>query len=290
MSHRALRHAVILACVLAFSASFSPIARADFIAAGFDLFDPLQGSQIFVPGGHIVPVVGVPITSFPLLFGNAALGDTNSILERKGCLSDSGLSGSACQLPTLQAPIQMLAMQMMSTDGSNLFFTLQSLSFGTLNVQFGPAPNSGTFTWAIDLFFNVESGSLGGPLVTSFDVNLTAGPSPWTHVAPPNAVCIPGKNCFLDGTDNTKDFFPTGTFTASDPSGCQVPATCTSIIFGTAVTTPEPTSVVTLGIASILLLVAYRRMSRKYGTYQANQCCWASVLVLRKYRLLFNPA
>ena len=97
------------------------------------MFDPLTGSLIFVPTlGRLVPVIGVPIVSFPD-FGPAPLGDTNSILRRANTVSDSG--------PT-QTPVQMLAMQLMSTDGSNLFFTLQSCSpsTGVLNVQFGPAP------------------------------------------------------------------------------------------------------------------------------------------------------
>jgi hypothetical protein len=86
-----------------------------------------------------------------------------------------------------------------------------------------------------------------------------------------------------------------GTFTAADPGlfrpwispsggstsflglGPNGDPGCTNCYFGEVATlntptatTPEPASVITLGIASILLLVAYRRMSRTYGTYQAN--------------------
>jgi hypothetical protein len=238
------KNLTIFICVIVFALCFSFPARANLIDAGYNLFDPLQGSTIFVPAlGRLVPVVGVPITSFKA-FGGADLGDTNSILQRQSPVSDSG--------PT-QTPVQMVAMQLMSTDGSNLFFILQDspLSIGTLNVQFGPAPNSGTFTWSIDVFFNGEAGSLGGPVFTSFDLNLTAGPTPWTDVAPPGAVCIPGINCFLNGIDNTADFFPSGTFTSIGQNG-------TSIIFGTALV-PEPGTAVLLGTALAALGFVLRR-------------------------------
>jgi hypothetical protein len=220
-------------------------ARADVIDAGFDLFDPLSGSQIFVPAlGRLVPIIGVTIPSFPA-FGTANLGNTNSILHRDNSLSSSG---------PLTTPVEMQAMQLMSTDGSNLFFTVQAAppSAGTLSVIFGPSPNSGTFTWDIDVFFNVATGSFGGPLFTSFDADLTAGPTPWSHVSPPGAVCIPGLNCLLNGT-NATDFFPTGNFTVNGPNG-------TSIIFGTAVV-PEPATV--LLVSTGLIAIVVRRRTKR---------------------------
>ena len=49
--------------VLALVTVFPSAARGDQIDDGFNLFDPLPGSQIFVPGLGLLPVVGVPIVS-----------------------------------------------------------------------------------------------------------------------------------------------------------------------------------------------------------------------------------
>ena len=239
MTHEAFRHGSILTClVLALITTCPRNARADFIDHGYDLFDPMSGSVLFVPAlGSLVPILGVPIGSFPV-FGSADLGDTNSILFRDITLSDSG---------PFTTPVEMEAMQLMSTDGSNLFFDLQAapVSAGTLTATFGPVSHSGTFMWSIDLFFDVHTGSFGGPLLTSFDTIVTAGPVPWSNVAPPLAVCLPGFNCLLNGTDNLNDFFPTGNFISTGPNG-------TSFIFGTAVVTEPGTYVlVATGLAAI---------------------------------------
>jgi hypothetical protein len=210
------------------------------------MYDPLPGSQIFVPSlGRLVSVIGVPIGNFPGL-GNVGLGDTNSILFLQNEVPFSG---------SFQTPVQMIAMQMMSTDGSNLFFTLQTLapSVGTLAGQFDQASNSGTFNWDIDLFLNATTGSFTGPLFTSFDVDTVAGPSPWSHVPPPGALCLPRINCLLSGT-NSNDFFPTGAFTATALNG-------TSIIFGPALAAPEPSTVflLSVGLAAMAVRLACSR-------------------------------
>jgi hypothetical protein len=247
MSHGALTRRTVVGClVLAFVIAFPGLVRAGS-GGGFDLFDPLMGSQIFVPAlGRPVFVVGVPIVSFPD-FGNVPLGDTNSILQLQNPVSESG--------PFL-TPVQMVAMQMMSTDGSNLFFTLQTgvSSAGTLSGQFDPVSDSGTFNWNIDLFLEAKTGSFTGPLFTSFDVDIIAGPSPWSHVAPPGAVCLPAINCFLNGTNST-DFFPTEPFTSTATDG-------TSIIFGTATAVPEP-GTITLVIAGLAAMAFRLRRSHR---------------------------
>jgi hypothetical protein len=155
MSHETLKRQILIGSVaLIFVTTISAEARADFISAVFDLFDPLPGSVIFVPAlGRLVPVLGVPITSFPE-FGGADLGNTDSILHRDNAVSDSG---------PFVTPVEMQAMQFVSTDGSDVFFTLQSTpaSVGTLNVTFGPLPNSGTFTGT--LMFSLTLRAVLGP-------------------------------------------------------------------------------------------------------------------------------
>jgi hypothetical protein len=202
----------------------------------------------------LVSVIGVPIVSFPG-FGDVPLGDTNSILQLQNPVSESG--------PFL-TPVQMVAMQMMSTDGTNLFFTLQTSvsSPGTLSGQFDPVIDLGTFNWDIDLFLDARTGGFTGPLFTSFDVDIMAGPSPWSHDVPPNAVCIPGINCLLNGTSST-DFFPTEPFTSTAANG-------TSIIFATATAVPEPGSItlVIVGLAAMAFRLrgGYRRENRHRET------------------------
>ena len=249
MSHGVLTRRTVVGClVLAFVTAFPGLVRAGS-GGGFDLFDPRAGSQIFVPAlGRLVSVIGVPIVSFNFpASGNVPIGDTNSILF----LENGPFAGS------FQTPVQMIAMQMMSTDGSNLFFTLQTLasSVGTLDAQFNPLSNSGTFNWDIDLFFDAKTGSFAGPLFTSFDVDTLAGPSPWSHVLPPGAICIPGVNCLLNGTNST-DFFPTEDFIASGPHG-------TSIIFGNATAAPEPGTALLVSVGLAAMAVRLRRSYRK---------------------------
>jgi len=180
MSHGVLTRRTVVGClVLAFVTAFPGLVRAGS-GGGFDLFDPRAGSQIFVPAlGRLVSVIGVPIVSFNFpASGNVPIGDTNSILQLLNPVSESG--------PFL-TPVQMVAMQMMSTDGTNLFFTLQTSisSPGMLSGQFDPVLDSGTFNWNIDLFLDARTGGFTEPLFTSFDVDIMAGPSPWSHTAPP---------------------------------------------------------------------------------------------------------
>src|SRR5262249_20446560 len=89
VSYRSIQRALVAGCLAAVVvASFPLTSRASHeIPAGFDLFDPLVGSRINVPGLGLIPIVGVPISSFPD-FGGHNLGDTDSILQRKSLLTD----------------------------------------------------------------------------------------------------------------------------------------------------------------------------------------------------------
>jgi hypothetical protein len=235
-------------------------ARAsDIILPGFDLFDPLSGSQMFlpVPIGDLVPFVGVPLGSFDFGSGPVATGTTDTIVRRLETATDAD--------PMIN--IQLVAMQMVSVlpidAGLGIDFhyvTLQAgPSLGTMTFaglagpHAPPPPPHGTVTYdALSINWELHKGSLVGPVAMVGTTVVSTGPVSWSHFAPPGTLLIPGVNYLLDGT-SLKDYFPLEPFAFSATDG-------TTILVATA---PEPGAAILVIMSGIALAMRGRRQHRR---------------------------
>lgn len=245
---------VLSAAVVALSSS--PARASDIILPGFDLFDPMSGSDVFfpLPIGDLVPFVGVPLGSFDFGSGPVATGSTDTIIERLATATDAS--------PTIA--IQLLAMQMVSVipidAGLGLdfhYFTLQAVpSLGTMTFTgltgaHGPGVH-GTVTYnALTVNWQLEKGALGGPVAMMGTTVLSTGAVPWSHFPAPGAVLIPGVNFLLDGSTSGSDFFPIGTFTFTATDGTNILTRSAGV--------PEPSIVVLIALSAVGVASRSRR-------------------------------
>ena len=159
--------------------------------------------------------MGVPLGTYNFggPVGNVSVGDTDTIVQR--------LQNATPASPTVN--IQLDALQLESTAPINLgaglnnyFITLQSTpSVGQMTIDF----TDHTFTSSLDVFFDVHVGSLNGPVVAASDLVLQNSGTPWSNIAPPDAVLIDTINNDLNTKDNANDFWPGSTFTEQHPGG-----------------------------------------------------------------------
>jgi hypothetical protein len=121
-------------------------------------------------------------------------------------------------------------------------------------------PTSGTFTSALDVFFDLTFGAVNGPVVVASDLELTNAGDTWSDIAPPGAILINGANNLLNGSTINNDFWPGAPLTEAHPGGVGIHVVTTADSL--PVTTPEPGSIALLsgmGIASLYML---RRRAR----------------------------
>ena len=263
------RRAALAALVGLVAALAPPRATADVVLPGYDLFQTVQPTNF-----NGVAFQGVPLGLFN--FGGA-IGvqntmNTDTIVQRLATAT-APAGGSAT------IPIQMIALQLMSVVPTNFglgldfyFITLQSArggpaSPGTMTINFanptpgGPPPAqplAGTFSSAIDVFFDVRKGGLNGPIALSSDLVLTNSQTPWSHFPAPGTTQITGVNAFLNQNDHFNDFFPIGVFTEIHPTGAQH-----SVV--AAPTVPEPSTLVTGTLCALIGVVQVLRNRRKAG-------------------------
>jgi PEP-CTERM motif len=222
----------------------------DIILPGFDLYDPLAGTQIFLDGFGLIPFIGVPLGSFDFGSGSVATGNADTIFRRNAVIDDT--TGNPNDLTT---SVDLLAMQM-KTDGQfdlgagldtyYLTVTAGPASTGTMEFAFGGPHDCsaahGTFSYtAVTWNFDLWTGSPGGTFVFSDTMALDSTSYPWLHCPPAGAVLIPGVNV---------GFFPIGQFSLRNDNG-------TVILLSTAV--PEPSVMLLFGTATVGLV------ARRYG-------------------------
>jgi hypothetical protein len=238
------------------------VLASDIVIRGFDLFDPLPGTVVFLDGLGLVPFIGSPLGSFDFGAGPIPTGTTDTIIER---LDDA-------MAPMDTVPIAIRAMQLVTAApidigfGLNLYFlTLDPLMPSTGTMTFTdfsgshgpPPPSHGTFNYGpITWNFVVREGTLAGTIRLSDTQTLTSGPIAWSHFPPPGALLIPGVNSGLgpcpDGPPLC-DFFPIQTFALTSAEG-------TTILTRTA---PEPGPIALLTLGTIWLTVRARRRIRR---------------------------
>ena len=234
----------------------APSHATSQINTGWDLLATQQPTNF---GG--VPFVGVPQGTFNFggSIGTKGVGNADTIVERLG----NATTGA----PTI--PVELLALHLRSSVPTNFglgvgfyFVTLQSerggpATTGQMAIN-GIAADGGTFNSFFDVFFDIRLGSVNGPIALSQDLVLTGSGIPWGESAPPNAVVIDGVNHLLNGVNTSNDFWPTGTFTETFPTGAQHTVTTATV------PTPEPASLLLLAAGAIALASAsYRRRRTK---------------------------
>jgi hypothetical protein len=158
----------------------------------------------------------------------------------------------------------MDALQLMSTTPTTLgglgplgyyYITLQStdnagpVSTGAMTISFANSAG-GTFTSALDVFFDIHYGALNGPIVYMSNAALSNPGDTWSRTAPPNSVLINGADYLLDGNDTTEDFWPGAPLIESEPGATHVVAPASL---------PEPASMALLLAGGGLALRRRRR-------------------------------
>jgi hypothetical protein len=165
---------------------------------------------------------GVPIGNWDFggSIGVQNVGITDTLIHRTTDATASAYSTWVYGVPVIMDALQLRTTGPTSIGGGpvgDYFITLQSArggtaTSGTMDIFFGPEGDPhGTWTSALDVYFDIRYGSLAGPIVASGD-SMISPQSPtapdWRHPAPDGAILINDVNYMLDGSDIYQDFFP----------------------------------------------------------------------------------
>ena len=238
-------------------ASIPQFASAQLsVDPGWDLFQSMDTTTF--NGANFM---GVPIGSYNFggTIGVKNTGNTDTIIQRQGTVNVAAPGDSQ----TIQIQMDVLQLETVAPVNfgaglGNYFITLQSAaggpaSTGTMTVTVASAAG-GTFTSSLDVFFNIEFGSLTGPVVMSGDLTLTNSGDTWTRIPIPGAETIPGVNINLNGANNAADFWPGVPLIEQHPTGAQHVVT--------DALTPEPPQLAVFAIPACLLLLRRRRSKK----------------------------
>ncbi|HSL83764.1 MAG TPA: hypothetical protein VLF66_13395 [Thermoanaerobaculia bacterium] len=196
------------------------------VAQGSDLLETAPGTFFQFDDGsgpETIPFDGLPLEQFDFggTVGVQDTGTADTIVERLQVADSGGAPGT----DTFQ--IQLVALRLVSSDGSNLFITLQSdrdpgagdpapgpASTGSMDVTFTTS-TEGTFDSTLDVWFDVRRGAPDAPILASDVKTLTSTGVAWGRTAPAGAVTLPGVNFQLDGGTTGQDFWPAALTEAS---------------------------------------------------------------------------
>jgi hypothetical protein len=252
---------VVFVCALTLGARSVFAVGVTTVLPGYDLFQTDAGTQFM---GQ--PFTGVPVGTYNFggTIGVQNVGDTDTIIQRLSSTNIPLASIPGAGSPVV--PLQMDLLQLVSTTPTTLgglgplglyYITLQStdatgpVSTGAMTISFASSVG-GTFTSALDVFFDIHYGALNGPVVYMSDLTLSNPGAGWSRIAPPGAVQINGANNYINGNNDSEDFWVVPPLIESHPSGA-----------GTHVVeeaqTPEPASLALLLAASGLALRRRRR-------------------------------
>ncbi|MBI5865025.1 MAG: hypothetical protein HZB38_11060 [Planctomycetes bacterium] len=277
--------AAIVGAVLS-CAGTAPFARSGpIIDQGWDLLFTRPDGTNFAGSSW----QGVPIGDFWFDTDGDDVTDPGEI--RDASLADTIVHRTAgAAAPSTVVPLRMEALRLRSVTpidlGAGLDFyyvTLQSdrggpVSGGSMNIVFGPEGDPhGTFTSAMDVFFDVRSGALNGPIVMSgmdHIISNAGGPAWWRHEAVPGALLLPGVNFLLNGVDDSHDFFP-----GAHEQGGGEPCTFTFLENGQIVThkvascIPEPSTAFMLLAMGIVALAGGETCLRFGASNSRRRAC-----------------
>lgn len=227
----------------------SSVSQAGYVVEmGHDLFR--TDTAYLNLGSGPIPFEGVPLGTFDwsgTTWDNEDLGNTDTIIERKGAAVTGGSGETAPPIP-----IELVALQLVSVDpidvGAGLGFHYATLqagtpSTGTMDITFDDELG-GSFASFFDVFFDLRIGALDGPILFSGFKTFTSTGVAWAREpTDPDAIKLDGINYLLDGGTISEDFWPpVGVHDAGDGS---------QHIVSTA--TPEPTTICLLGLGGLLL-------------------------------------
>lgn len=235
---------------------FTLVGQTTFASAilpGFDLFSTPPGGAIFNPSNYgLGPNVNIPMVGRPIGPGN-----TDTIVQRFGGLPAGGTGIIPAELVSLSlesiAPVPL---------GSSFFDVFVDLnpsiqSTGNLNITIHLDPTGGTFDSFFDVFARVTLTEVGNPSnQQQFQVHdtISSGGSPWSHFAPP---AYPNVSQYPAG-----GFYPGAVGGAPGIPSQPVGVTHTGPHPYVVPATPEPSSLMLIGMALASLSVTGRRRTR----------------------------
>jgi hypothetical protein len=257
---RHLRYALLLGLLLLAVSQTSLATRFD-VLAGSDYFTTQPGTTF-----SGVPFNGVPVGP----------GSTDTIVQRQQQV-DLGTGGPISGTTTLLMTQLELESAVPTNFGLGVgfyFITLQSARGGpasigtmTINLTGGddhlPTGPEGTFSSALDVFFDIRFGAANGPIAQSADLVLTSSGTQWDANPTPLDLLVLGlvgnvnanfhTNKIQNVDINDMDFFPVSTFQEVHPTGA------VHVVSNTP--TPEPATLALIGGALLMLSRLRRRLS-----------------------------
>jgi hypothetical protein len=201
-------------------------AHASFIIdPGSQLLEFEAGSATFL--GQ--PFEGVPLGTFNFggIIGIQDVGPTDMIIRRLSTATVASAGNSATVTTAIDA-LQLKSVGPVSLMGElpqNYYVALSSrsggpVSTGTMTINFGPEGEPhGTFSSSFNLFVDIHTVSLDGPIFASRNVIIPDSLSgPWGH-QPEGPIQIQGVNVDLNGVNSDNDFWLIGDVFKVTPNG-----------------------------------------------------------------------